>query len=150
MKRATSSRTTREDILKGIGYEPLTFPASLHVPEALRAEEDRAMQDYKVARTPGLWDFIHAHENDPDPNAKLTQDSMQASTREMSVAALPIPQESSPLLPQTGVFRANMQWASRRSTPSGCRELFLDSAFPGHQDQLPRRRHGPKAALRFE
>jgi len=73
MKRATSSRPTREEILKGIGYEPLTFPASLHVPEALRAKEDRAMQDYIVAWKLGLWDFVHAHESAPDPSTKLVQ-----------------------------------------------------------------------------
>jgi hypothetical protein len=45
MRKAKQSRPTREEILEGIGYEPLTFPASLRVPEALRTEEDRAMQD---------------------------------------------------------------------------------------------------------
>src|ERR1700722_8812628 len=73
MKNAKSSRPTREEILDGIGYEPLTFPASLHVPEALRAEEDRAMQDYIVAWTQGLWDFVQAHENAPDPSTKRAQ-----------------------------------------------------------------------------
>jgi hypothetical protein len=70
MRKAKQSRPTREEILEGIGYEPLTFPASLRVPEALRAEEDRAMQDYIVAWTQGLWDFVHAHENAPDPSTK--------------------------------------------------------------------------------
>ena len=35
--------------LEGIGYTPLTFPASLQVTEALRAKEERANQDYVVA-----------------------------------------------------------------------------------------------------
>jgi hypothetical protein len=48
MKKAKQSRPTREEILEGIGYTPLTFPASLHVPEALRAKEERASQDYVV------------------------------------------------------------------------------------------------------
>jgi hypothetical protein len=65
---------SREEILAGIGYTPLTFPASLHVPEALRAKEERANQDYVVAWVQGFWDFIHAHEDDPDPSAKLAQD----------------------------------------------------------------------------
>jgi hypothetical protein len=43
------------------------------VPEALRAAEDRSMQDYIVAWMQGLWDFIRAHENNPDPSAKLAQ-----------------------------------------------------------------------------
>jgi hypothetical protein len=61
-------------VLEGIGYTPLTFPASLHVPKALRAKEERANQDYVVGWVQGLWDFIHAHENDPDQSAKLAQD----------------------------------------------------------------------------
>jgi hypothetical protein len=73
MRKAKQSRPTREEILEGIGYEPLTFPASLRVPEALRAEEDRAMQDYIVAWTQGLWDFVQAHENAPDPSTKRAQ-----------------------------------------------------------------------------
>jgi hypothetical protein len=63
IKKVKQSRPTREEILEGIGYTPLTFPASLHVPEALRAAEDLAMQDYIVGWTQGFWDFIHAHEN---------------------------------------------------------------------------------------
>ena len=51
MRKAKQSRPTREETLGGIRYEPLTFPASLRVPEALRAEEDRALQDYIVAWT---------------------------------------------------------------------------------------------------
>jgi hypothetical protein len=43
-KKAKQSRPTREEILEGIGYTPLTFPASLHVPEALRVKEERANQ----------------------------------------------------------------------------------------------------------
>ena len=74
MKKAKQSRPTREEILEGIGYTPLTFPESLHVPEALRAKEERANQDYVVAWVQGFWDFIHAHENDPDPSAKRAQD----------------------------------------------------------------------------
>jgi hypothetical protein len=74
MKKAKQSRPTREEILEGIGYTPLTFPASLYVPEAVRAAEERANQDYVVAWVQGLWDFIQAHENDPDPSAKLAQD----------------------------------------------------------------------------
>jgi hypothetical protein len=58
MKRAQQSKPTREEILEGIGYTPLTFPASLHVPEAVRAAEDLAMQDYIVGWTLGLWDQI--------------------------------------------------------------------------------------------
>jgi hypothetical protein len=45
MKKAKQSRPTREEILEGIGYTPLTFPASLYVPEAVRAAEERANQD---------------------------------------------------------------------------------------------------------
>jgi hypothetical protein len=30
MKKAKQSRPTREEILEGIGYTPLTFPESLH------------------------------------------------------------------------------------------------------------------------
>jgi hypothetical protein len=74
IKKAKQSRPTREEILEGIGYTPLTFPESLHVPEAVRAAEERANQDYVVAWVQGLWDFIQAHENDPDPSAKLAQD----------------------------------------------------------------------------
>jgi len=44
------------------------------VPEALRAKEERANQDYVVAWVQGLWDFIQDHENDPGPNAKRAQD----------------------------------------------------------------------------
>jgi hypothetical protein len=73
MKKAKQARPTREEILEGIGYTPLTFPAHLHVPEALRAKEERANQDYVVAWVQGLWDFIQAHENDPDPNATRAQ-----------------------------------------------------------------------------
>jgi len=40
-KKTQQARPTREEILEGIGYTPLTFPASLHVPEALRAKEER-------------------------------------------------------------------------------------------------------------
>ena len=61
--------------MEGIGYTPLTFPESLHVPEAVRANEERANQDYVVAWVQGLWDFIYAHENDPDPSAKLAKDA---------------------------------------------------------------------------
>src|SRR5580704_10603920 len=81
MKKTKQSRTTREEILEGIGYTPLTFPESLHVPEALRAKEERANQDYVVAWVQGLWDFIQAHENDPDPRAKLAQDPSAARQR---------------------------------------------------------------------
>ena len=56
LKKAKQSRPTREEILEGIGYTPLTFPASLHVPEALRAKEERANQDYVFAWLQGLWD----------------------------------------------------------------------------------------------
>jgi hypothetical protein len=42
-------------------------------PEALRAEEDRAIQDYIVAWTQGLWDFVHARENATDPSTKRAQ-----------------------------------------------------------------------------
>jgi len=42
IKKAKQSRPTREEILEGIGYTPLTFPESLHVPEAVRAAEDLA------------------------------------------------------------------------------------------------------------
>ena len=49
VKKAKQSRPTREEILEGIGYTPLTFPASLQVTEALRAKEERANQDYVVA-----------------------------------------------------------------------------------------------------
>jgi hypothetical protein len=66
------------------------FPSQLHGPEALRAKEERTNQEYVVAWVPGLWGFIHAHENDPDPSAKLAQDFDERSIREMSVAALPI------------------------------------------------------------
>ena len=59
MKKATQSRPTREEILEGIGYTPLTFPENLHVPEAVRAAEDLAMQDYIVGWTLGLWDHIN-------------------------------------------------------------------------------------------
>src|ERR1700683_150032 len=59
VKKAKQSRPTREEILEGIGYKPLTFPESLHVPEAVRAAEDLAMQDYIVAWTLGLWDHIN-------------------------------------------------------------------------------------------
>ena len=59
IKKAKQPRPTREEILEGIGYTPLTFPESLHVPEAVRAAEDRAMQDYIVAWTQGLWDHLH-------------------------------------------------------------------------------------------
>jgi hypothetical protein len=90
MRKAKQSRPTREEILEGIGYEPLTFPASLRVPEALRAEEDRAMQDYIVAWTQGLWDFVHAHETSRTRARSAPRASMKASTREMSVVALPI------------------------------------------------------------
>jgi len=72
MKKAKQSRPTREEILKGIGYRPLVMGKG--VPEYVRAAEDRAMQDYIVDWTLGLWDFIHAHENDPDPSAKRDQD----------------------------------------------------------------------------
>jgi hypothetical protein len=59
IKKAKQSRPTREEILEGIGYTPLTFPESLHVPEAVRAAEDLAMQDYIVGWTLGLWDHIN-------------------------------------------------------------------------------------------
>jgi|ERR1700728_2578977 hypothetical protein len=59
VKKAKQSRPTREEILEGIGYTPLTFPESLHVPEAVRAAEDLAIQDYIVAWTQGLWDHIN-------------------------------------------------------------------------------------------
>ena len=62
MKKAKQARPTREEILKGIGYTPLTFPENLHVPEAVRAAEDLAMQDYIVGWTLGLWDFINNDE----------------------------------------------------------------------------------------
>jgi hypothetical protein len=42
MRKAKQSRPARKEVLEGIGYEPLTFPASLHVLEALRAAEDRS------------------------------------------------------------------------------------------------------------
>ena len=67
-KKAKQSRPTREEILEGIGYTPLTFPASLHVPEAVRAAEDMAMQDYIVGWTLGLWDFINKSDAAADPN----------------------------------------------------------------------------------
>ena len=38
---AKQPRAAREQILKGIGYTP-SFPASLRVPEVIRAGEDRA------------------------------------------------------------------------------------------------------------
>ena len=59
MKKAKQSRPTREEILDGIGYTPVTFPESLHVPEAVRAAEDLAMQDYIVGWTQGLWDHMN-------------------------------------------------------------------------------------------
>ena len=39
------------------------------------------MQDYIVGWTQGLWDFIQAHENDPDPSAKLAQDASAGRQR---------------------------------------------------------------------
>src|SRR5580700_8175773 len=54
MKKA---RPTREEVLKGIGYKPLVMGKG--VPEHVRAAEDRAMQDYIVAWTQGLWDHIN-------------------------------------------------------------------------------------------
>ena len=54
MKKA---RPTREEILKGIGYKPLVMGKG--VPEYVRAAGDRAMQDYIVAWTQGLWDHIN-------------------------------------------------------------------------------------------
>ena len=59
LKKAKQFRPTCEEILEGIGYTPLTFPENLHVPEAVRAAEDLAMQDYIVGWTLGLWDFIN-------------------------------------------------------------------------------------------
>jgi hypothetical protein len=59
MKNAQQSRPTREEILEGIGHTPVTFPENLHVPEAVRAAEDLAMQHYIVGWTPGLWDHIN-------------------------------------------------------------------------------------------
>ena len=50
MKKAKQARPTREEVLEGIGYTPLTFPASLQVPEAVRAAEERANQDYVSVR----------------------------------------------------------------------------------------------------
>jgi hypothetical protein len=67
IKKAKQSRPTREEILEGIGYTPLTFPASLHVPEAVRAAEDLAMQDYIVGWTQGLWDFVNKSDAAADP-----------------------------------------------------------------------------------
>src|ERR1700722_9395097 len=64
IKKAKQSRPTREEILEGIGYTPLTFPESLHVPEAVRAAEDLAMQDYIVGWTKGLWDHINKFDAD--------------------------------------------------------------------------------------
>jgi hypothetical protein len=67
IQKAQQSRPTREEILEGIGYTPLTFPASLHVPEAVRAAEDLAMQDYIVGWTQGLWDFVNKSDAAADP-----------------------------------------------------------------------------------
>jgi hypothetical protein len=80
-RKAKQSRPTRDEILEGIGYTPLTFPASRHVPEALRAQEERANQDYIVAWVQGLGNFIHAHENDPDPSTKLAQNASAGRPR---------------------------------------------------------------------
>ena len=66
MRKAKQSRPTREEILEGIGYTPLTFPESLHVPEAVRAAEDLAMQDYIVGWTLGLWDHINKSDASAD------------------------------------------------------------------------------------
>ena len=57
MKKTKLSRPTREEVLKGIGYKPLVMGKG--VPEHVRAAEDRAMQDYIVAWTQGLWDHIN-------------------------------------------------------------------------------------------
>ena len=96
MKKAKQSRPTREEILEGIGYTPLTFPASLHVPEALRAREERANQDYVVAWVQGFWDLIHEQENDPDPRAKLAQDASAGRQRAGRARAKALPSRDQP------------------------------------------------------
>ena len=55
------TRPTREQILDGIGFEPLTMPG---VPEDVCAIESEALQDYLVAWTQGAWDHVTAYERD--------------------------------------------------------------------------------------
>jgi len=86
---------SREEILAGIGYTPLTFPASLHVPEALRAKEERANQDHVVARVQGFWDFITKHEATQEPAAAGRQ-AGGATTRE-GISDAPWRQETAAL-----------------------------------------------------
>jgi hypothetical protein len=51
----SDKRPTRAEILKGIGWKPLS--AGL-LPEKLRKAENRRMQDEVVAWTLGLWDHM--------------------------------------------------------------------------------------------
>jgi hypothetical protein len=87
--RPKQSRPTREEILEGIGYTPLTFPASLHVPEAVRAAEDMAMQDYIVGWTLGLWDFINksgaAGDRQPARQARAKASSSRNQPNQISL-----------------------------------------------------------------
>ena len=55
------TRPTRQEVLDGIGFEPLTMPG---VPEDVCAIESEALQDYLVAWTQGAWDHVTAYERD--------------------------------------------------------------------------------------
>jgi hypothetical protein len=124
MKKAKQSRPTREEIPEGIGYKPLTFPESLHVPEAPRAAEDLAMQDYIVGWTQGLWDFIEAHENDPDPSAKLAQDASAGRQRAGRARAKASPSRDRP----NQISLKEVKYPSAYFTPGQC--ALLDMPNP--------------------
>jgi hypothetical protein len=113
VKKAKQSRPTREEILEGIGYTPLTFPESLHVPEAVRAAEDLAMQDYIVGWTLGLWDHINNFDAAPD---------RQPSKRGRAKA-------SSPRDPSNQISLKETKYPSGYFTPGQCALLDMPNPY---------------------
>ena len=57
MRKTKQAKPTREEILKGMGWEPLKVPG---VPRAVLAAENRRMQDDIVNWVQGLSDHIDA------------------------------------------------------------------------------------------
>jgi hypothetical protein len=143
IQKAQQSRPTREEILEGIGYTPLTFPASLHVPEALRAKEERANQDYVVAWVQGLWDFIQAHENDPDPRAKLAQDPSAGRQRARQARAKASPSRDQP----NQISLKETKYPAGYFTPGQCALLDMPNPHGYTLGERMRRAKGARLAL---
>ena len=85
------TRPTREEILQGIGYQPLVCPEG--VPAEVCEAEDRELQDYLVGWAQGAWDHVTAYEREQvkaaglEPDRRLDRRWARASKRGIATAA---------------------------------------------------------------